>query len=462
MGVESLNVSSIKNKNIQKQCLKCPNTSTSRLELISSPISTNIHKTRKIPTENEFQNIKNDQSKNKKYNKIKNTIIDTNNKKEIDENKNKELFLNNQIMKNDNRLNTNGNNQLSFNCNCIGKYSYKNTEAITIIKNDTNENNNFNTYYSTERKTFDKNDMTNNKINKSKTNKTNNCGNSSVNNKNPKNSINSISKAKTSNKTNSNLNINQNIKDNLIEKNEKESEKEKLCLDLEILNSWNLPIGLQLHIDQYGLKNSIRNEKDSITYFGYQKEEELNTNPYIDYLLGPKDQEYDEQFMGKHFQIRFDWNTKKYYIKDLGNGFGTFIKLINETKIKDNLLINIGETYIVFSFNNENENELMIKIFTGDEQCCTYIFNSNHNPCIIIGRDTSCDIIVEDKMLSRVHCCINYKEKENNEKCWYIKDGNMEGKKSTNDTWFYSAEETLIYDKMIFKTNHILFKCIYK
>jgi pSer/pThr/pTyr-binding forkhead associated (FHA) protein len=105
----------------------------------------------------------------------------------------------------------------------------------------------------------------------------------------------------------------------------------------------------------------------------------------------------------------------------------------------------------------------MIKIFTGDEQCNSYLFNMDNQTCIIIGRDSSlCDVIVEDKMLSRIHCCINYKDNGKNEKGWYIKDGNMEGKKSTNDTWFYSAEETLIYDKMIFKTNHILFKCIYK
>ena len=277
----------------------------------------------------------------------------------------------------------------------------------------------------------------------------------------PKNSTNSISKIKTNNKTTSNIKENQNIKDK--EENNKKLEKEKLCLDLEILNSWNLPIGLQLHIDQFGLKNSIRNEKDSITYFGYQNEEELNLNPYIDYLLGPKDQEYDEQFMGKHFQIRFDWNTKKYYIKDLGNGFGTFIKLVNETKIKDNLLINIGETYIVFSFNNENDKDLMIKIFTGDEQSNTYLFNNENQTYIIIGRDlTLCNVIIEDKMLSREHCYIKYKESENEDKGWYIKDGNIKGKKSTNDTWFYSADETLIYDKMIFKTNHTLFKCIYK
>ena len=77
-----------------------------------------------------------------------------------------------------------------------------------------------------------------------------------------------------------------------------------------------------------GLEKSIRNQGDGITYFGFQTEDELNENTYINYLLGPKEQEYDEQFIGKYFQIRFDNNTKKNYIKDLGNGFRTFIKLI--------------------------------------------------------------------------------------------------------------------------------------
>jgi hypothetical protein len=402
-------------------------------------------KKEKIATENEFQDMIEKNSVNNNYNLIDN----------LEENKYDDYILKSEMTNSGGRINSLGNNQVSFNCNCIGKYSYKNTEAITIINNNINQNNNLNTYYSTERKTIDKTEtQTKNKITNSKTKK-------DLNNK-----ISTLSKSKTYNKTNSNNN--QIIKTNFTQNktNQNKDEPEKLCLDLEILNSWNLPIGLQLHIDKYGLKNSIRNEKDGITYFGFQSEEELNTNPNIDYLLGPKDQEYDEQFIGKHFQIRFDEESKKYYIKDLGNGFGTFIKLINETKIKDNLLINIGETYIVFSFKNENEKEIIIKIFTGDEQCNTYFFNSENEKNIIIGRAPKlCNVIVEDKMLSRIHCCVNYKEEQNNDginkKGWYIRDGNMEGKKSTNDTWFYSAEETLIYDGMIFKTNHNLFKCIY-
>lgn len=348
------------------------------------------------------------------------------------------------------------NNQIEYNCNCIGKYSYKNTEAITIINNNTNENNEINTYFTTYGKITDKNEITNSKTNNSKKQlKENRLDEKDIIKENKtKNSFNSLSKKKTNEKTEKNK------KNDISKESKKESENN--CLDLEILNSWNLPIGLQLHLDEFGLKNSIRNKGDGFTYFGFQTEESLNTEPFIDYLLGPKDQEYDEQFVGKHFQIRYDNDTKKYYIKDLGNGFGTFIKLINEQKIKDNLLINIGETYIVFSFNNDNENEIIIKLFSGEEQQNTYSFNSDNQKCIIIGRDSYlCDIIIDDKMLSRVHCCINYKEK-GEEKGWYIKDGNLQGKKSTNDTWFYSAEETLIYNQMIFKTNHNLFKCLCK
>ena len=372
-------------------------------------------------------------------------------------------FIFTPVTKNNNDDVKNNNNQNVFNCNCIGKDSYKNTEGITIINKNSSDNNEIHTYSTTYGKSSDKNETINNKTTNSKKpkNVTNFDEKDLIKENKRINSLNSISKRKTNEKTNPNIILEKNKANNIL--NESKKEKDKLCLDLEVLNSWNLPIGLQLHIDEFGLKNSIRNKGDGITYFGFQTEDSLNTEPYIDYLLGPKDQEYDEQFVGKHFQIRFDNETKKYYIKDLGNGFGTFIKLNNEEKIKDNLLINIGETYIVFSFNNENEKELMIKIFTGDEQCNSYLFNMDNQTCIIIGRDSSlCDVIVEDKMLSRIHCCINYKDNGKNEKGWYIKDGNMEGKKSTNDTWFYSAEETLIYDKMIFKTNHILFKCIYK
>ena len=236
------------------------------------------------------------------------------------------------------------------------------------------------------------------------------------------------------------------------------------CLDLEVINSWNLPKGLKIHITKDHLENSLRNMNDGKIYFGFQKDlNQSEERPYIDYLLLPKNNEYDDKFIGVHFQIKYDESNFKYYIKDLGSGYGTFEKLIKPIKIKNNLLINIGETFIVFTVNeNEEKNDIIIlKIFTGNGQSEIFEFRPEKK-IIIIGRDISSDVYIEDKMLSRKHCYIYYEnngnnnEKKNN---WFIKDGDINGKKSTNDTWLYILEDTLIYDQMIIKANHNLLRC---
>lgn len=241
----------------------------------------------------------------------------------------------------------------------------------------------------------------------------------------------------------------------------KNDEKE---LIIEVLNSWNLPEGLMLKINKYGIQNSLRKKNDGIVYFGYQNEESLNNDPCIDYLILPKEELVDEKFVGKHFKIW--WKEGNYYIKDLGLGFGTFIKLNKEMKINDKLLVNIGETYMVFSLGNEEDDQqkqLNIKIFNDNEKCDSFDFDFFTHPTILIGRNISCDVYIKDKMLSRIHCYVYYEDSNSARKRgWYLKDGNLEGKKSTNDTWFYTDDDTLIFDGMIFKTNHNLFRCLLK
>ena len=173
----------------------------------------------------------------------------------------------------------------------------------------------------------------------------------------------------------------------------------------------------------------------------------------------PKDNEYNDKFIGIHFMIKYDEEKCKYYIKDLGCGYGTFIKLINRLKIVNNLLINVGDTFIVFALNKEND-QLILKLFTGDEQSETYEYSPDKK-IITIGRDKSSDIYIEDKLLSRKQCYIYYSNDESDDEKnnWFIKDGDINGKSSTNDTLMYTFKETLIYDQMIFKTNHNLFKC---
>jgi len=61
------------------------------------------------------------------------------------------------------------------------------------------------------------------------------------------------------------------------------------------------------------------------------------------------DQDNDERCYGRHFQIKYNIAEEKYFIRDLGKGFGAFMKVINCEPLKSDSLINIGDTYIVVS-----------------------------------------------------------------------------------------------------------------
>ena len=239
-------------------------------------------------------------------------------------------------------------------------------------------------------------------------------------------------------------------------------------LNLEILNSITYNKGLIIKLDAFGMtENSLRNKRDGFTYFGFIED---NKNKEIDFLIQPKENYYEPKFIGKHFQIRFNPEDMKYYIIDLGFGFGTFMKILTEIKIKDNYLINLGNSYIVCTFdiddneeNIESEKYLNLKIFSGDFRSEPIIFNSEEDQLITIGRDNSCDVIIDDNLLSRVHCTILYKIGIG----WFIRDGKINiddnncFKPSTNSTWLFLINEIPIYDGMIFKSNQNLFQCNY-
>ena len=246
------------------------------------------------------------------------------------------------------------------------------------------------------------------------------------------------------------------------------SKSKKLLLD--VISSDNLENYITLEIDPFGYKNSKRQKKDGITYFGYDVKQGVDTS--IDFILKNNDDSfYDDAFNGRHFMIRFNPDNGNYYVKDLGKGFGTFIKVQNWNELKNNLLLNIGENYIVFSYGdeddeeninnvNKNDNSLDIKIFAVNTQQKIYTILPSDCP-VTIGRSSENNIVIDDDMLSRIHCTIDYK----NEK-WYIQDGfaknGIEDKniqKSTNGSWIYAYDECPIFNNMIFKANHNLFIC---
>jgi len=246
-------------------------------------------------------------------------------------------------------------------------------------------------------------------------------------------------------------------------------------LILEIMSNKTSDNFISIEIDPYGYIDSKREKKDGITYFGYQ-----NGDWGVDYQFQNSDNYlYEDTFNGKHFMIKFNPDDLNYYIKDLGRGFGTFIKIQEWTELKNNLLLNIGENYIVFSlgddendekekeedingkntFKNENNNCLNVKIFSTKTQ---NIYSLSPDNCpVTIGRSSENNIVIDDDMLSRIHCTIDFDKDK-----WYIQDGyarnglqEEETKKSTNGSWIYAYDEIPIKDKMIFKANHNLFIC---
>ena len=268
-------------------------------------------------------------------------------------------------------------------------------------------------------------------------------------------------------------------------------------LILEIMSSNSKENFSTIEINPYGYVDSLR-PKDGCTFFGYfPKNSENNFENYVDYTLKNKDNSYDESYIGKYFRIKFNPYDLNYYLKDTGHGFGTFMKIMDWTEIKNNFLLNIGENYIVLFLgdedddedesnininvnnnlenneneklnienknknnNNSNNNTLNIKIFSGNIDKKIYKFLPENSP-ITIGRSSENNIFIDDDLLSRTHCTIDFYENK-----WYIQDGFAKNgykeeciKKSTNGSWIYAYEDIPIFDKMIFKANHYLFIC---
>ena len=247
-------------------------------------------------------------------------------------------------------------------------------------------------------------------------------------------------------------------------------------LEIEIINSLLLDPNknTKIEINALGmLHGSRRKEKDGITYFGLIEENnsyiDTNYNEEVDYIINSNDIGENNNLIGRHFRIRFDINKMKYYIKDLGKGYGTFKKILKKEKIKDSYLLNIGNSYIVCTFGldeyyqegnkiEDDDNILNIKVFSEIPQTEPHFFNPKQFKRIYIGRDISCNIIIDDSLLSRIHCTLEYDDEEG----WVIYDGKIddnENKKSTNGTWLYLIEEIPIENGLIFKNNKNAFEC---
>ena len=257
----------------------------------------------------------------------------------------------------------------------------------------------------------------------------------------------------------------------------KNKTKEEKILFLEIMESSLETKGKKIEITPTGYQFGLRHIRDGITYFGYEKPTKNSKEKLIDYIINPKDEIIDNRFIGQHFRIKYDKKNSLYYLKDLGHGFGTFVKLNKIIEIKNNYLIGIGNNYIILTLgydedtflkdcstnentkDDDNDKIINVKIFSENLKHGILSFDKSKEK-IIVGRCSEADVIIEDNMLSRLHCTIFFRNNK-----WYLSDGFITDNrinKSTNGTWLYAFDDIIIENGTIFKSNHNLFICSFE
>jgi hypothetical protein len=223
------------------------------------------------------------------------------------------------------------------------------------------------------------------------------------------------------------------------------------------------------------LEGSLRNTRDGYVYLGCKKNNGKNkdSEPLNDFIIPSKDKETEQRHRGRHVQIEFSIEKLCYTIKDLGIGFGAFVRLENPLELKDNHLLNMGESFIIVNLINEKFNalnfststhdskvsnsqsnmKLRLKLFGGPSTGEVFYFKPDSD-IIKLGRSTSCDVAIEDAVLSKLQAHIYFNHDKD---CWVLEDG-INNKRSLNGTWLYLNEDFEIYNGMTFKANQTLFQ----
>ncbi|CAG9313681.1 unnamed protein product [Blepharisma stoltei] len=227
------------------------------------------------------------------------------------------------------------------------------------------------------------------------------------------------------------------------------------ALQLKVLNSENLTKGSILTFKPTGLVGSLRNAYDGFTFFGCKKK--LKSQIVNDFVIPLKDREMEDNNRGRNFVIFYKIDKDSYWIRDLAKGFGVFVKLDYALILKNNMLINIGESFIVINLlkqNTEHSVRLILKVYGGN--VAGEIKSYREIDSIIrIGRHMSCNLKIDDPLLSKIQCTIYY----NPISGWTLGDGDIDTQRSsTNGTWLYLNEDFEIYNGMVFKSHQTLFE----
>ena len=219
-------------------------------------------------------------------------------------------------------------------------------------------------------------------------------------------------------------------------------------LEIKVLDGTLLAPGQTFKVSGSGLEGSIRGVNDGEVYFGgVAKVKDVVVN---DYVLP------NEEGVGnRHFLLKYQALERKYTIRDLGEGTGTFIKITTKLLLKDNYILSFGENHMVVQhceIIGQEQPKITLKFIDGSKSDEVFQFQSSDSP-VRIGRQGDCQIKFEDNSLSRYQCLMTYVAGAG----WHLQDGDGR-KNSTNGTWLFADFAFEIFDHMVFKAGQSLFE----
>lgn len=216
-------------------------------------------------------------------------------------------------------------------------------------------------------------------------------------------------------------------------------------LQIRIIESSVIEVGTLLSISPAGLENSKRNANDFKVFIGSKLKE--NDEIINDFVI-------DERGKGlgsRHLVIKYIQIKQKYCISDLGDGSGTFVKIISPLVLRDGYIVSFGNSHMTIHL-SQTSNTLTVKFLEGPKSNEVYNFDPD-SEVILVGRMMDCKIRFDDSSMSRYQCSVKYEEG----KGWMLFDG-IGDKKSTNGTWLFVEEDYEMYDGMVFKAGKTLFE----
>ena len=156
---------------------------------------------------------------------------------------------------------------------------------------------------------------------------------------------------------------------------------------------------------------SQRNKNDGCTILGSLKQSSKG-DVYNDFVI---QQDENDGIGDRHMIIKYNMADRQYYIRDLGKGSGTFVRLDIPLTLKNGFIISFGTSHLTVNFfqgetrrrgaggeietglakgNNGANDRIQLKFIDGPILDQVFTFKSDEK--ILIGRMPSCNIKFED------------------------------------------------------------------